>query len=83
MVVGADGLHSAVRRLRFGPEKQFTRDLGMHLAIFSADNFLALDDWQLWLRDGEAGYGIYPVRDNTQLRITFGFAGEPLPAQPP
>ncbi|CAM5561864.1 FAD-dependent monooxygenase (plasmid) [Streptomyces viridifaciens] len=80
LVVGADGLHSAVRRLSFGPEKQFTRHLGMHLAIFSADNFLALDNWQLWLRDGEAGYGIYPVRDNTQLRITFGFAGEPLPA---
>ncbi|MFJ4185388.1 FAD-dependent monooxygenase [Kitasatospora sp. NPDC089509] len=80
LVVGADGLHSAVRRLAFGPEEQFTRHLGMHLAIFSADNFLALDDWQLWLRDGEAGYGIYPVRDNTELRITFGFAGEPLPA---
>ncbi|MEV7189363.1 FAD-dependent monooxygenase [Kitasatospora sp. NPDC093102] len=82
LVVGADGLHSAVRRLGFGPEEQFTRHLGMHLAIFSADNFLALDDWQLWLRDDEAGYGIYPVRDNTELRITFGFAGEPLPAGP-
>ncbi|MFB7669188.1 hypothetical protein ACFC1R_35630, partial [Kitasatospora sp. NPDC056138] len=52
----------------------------MHLAIFSADNFLALEGWQLCLRDGEAGYGIYPVRDNSELRITFGFAAEPLPA---
>ncbi|UKZ02874.1 FAD-dependent monooxygenase (plasmid) [Streptomyces viridifaciens] len=80
LVVGADGLHSAVRRLAFGPEEQFARHLGMHLAIFSADNFLALEDWQLWLRDGEAGYGIYPVRDNSELRITFGFAAEPLSA---
>ncbi|MFJ2862237.1 FAD-dependent monooxygenase [Kitasatospora sp. NPDC087314] len=79
LVVGADGLHSAVRRLAFGPEESFTRHLGMHLAIFSADNFLALEDWQLWLRDGEAGYGVYPVRDNSQLRVTFGFAAEPLP----
>ncbi|MEU9040264.1 MULTISPECIES: FAD-dependent monooxygenase [unclassified Kitasatospora] len=79
LVVGADGLHSAVRRLAFGPEERFARHLGMHLAIFSADNFLGLEDWQLWLRDGEAGYGVYPVRDNTELRITFGFAGEPFP----
>ncbi|GAA2229301.1 MULTISPECIES: FAD-dependent monooxygenase [Kitasatospora] len=80
LVVGADGLHSAVRRLGFGPQEQFARHLGMHLAIFTADNFLALEDWQLWLRDGEAGYGIYPVRDNSELRISFGFAGESLPA---
>ncbi|GHE12772.1 FAD-dependent monooxygenase [Streptomyces alanosinicus] len=80
LVVGADGLHSAVRRLSFGPEERFTRHLGTHLAIFSSDNFLALDDWQLWLRDGEAGYGVYPVRDNSELRISFGFAAGPLPA---
>ncbi|MEU8919942.1 FAD-dependent monooxygenase [Kitasatospora sp. NPDC048545] len=79
LVVGADGLHSAVRRLTFGPEEHFAHHLGMHLAIFSSDNFLGLEDWQLWLRDGEAGYGVYPVRDNTELRITFGFGGEPLP----
>ncbi|MER7772695.1 FAD-dependent monooxygenase [Kitasatospora sp. NPDC096140] len=79
LVVGADGLHSTVRRLAFGPEEQFARHLGMHLAIFSSDNFLGLEDWQVWLRDGEAGYGIYPVRGNTELRISFGFAGEPLP----
>ncbi|MEV5880652.1 FAD-dependent monooxygenase [Streptomyces sp. NPDC052101] len=80
LVVGADGLHSAVRRLGFGPEERFSRHLGMHLAIFGADNFLALEDWQLWLRDGEAGYGIYPVRDNAELRISFGFGAWPLPA---
>ncbi|WP_438489862.1 FAD-dependent monooxygenase [Streptomyces sp. S186] len=77
LVVGADGLHSCVRRLSFGPAERFTRPLGMQLAIFSADNFLGLEDWQVWLRDGEAGYGIYPVRDNTELRISFGFAAEP------
>lgn len=77
LVVGADGLHSAVRRLVFGPSERFTQHLGSCAAIFSADNFLGLAHWQQWLRDGEAGYGIYPVRDNTELRITFGFGGEP------
>uniref|UniRef100_A0AAU2JQB3 FAD-dependent monooxygenase n=1 Tax=Streptomyces sp. NBC_00049 TaxID=2903617 RepID=A0AAU2JQB3_9ACTN len=78
LVVGADGLHSTVRRLVFGPEEQFTHHLGSYLSVFGADNFLALEDWQVWLRDGDAGFGIMPVRDNTELRIAFGFESAPL-----
>ncbi|MCM2576695.1 FAD-dependent monooxygenase [Streptomyces meridianus] len=78
LVIGADGLHSTVRRLRFGPEEPFVRHLGSYLSVFSADNFLALDHWQLWLRDGDAGFGIMPVRDNSELRIAFGFQSGPL-----
>jgi 2-polyprenyl-6-methoxyphenol hydroxylase-like FAD-dependent oxidoreductase len=33
LVVGADGLHSVVRRLVFGPEARFTRHLGCYAAI--------------------------------------------------
>jgi 2-polyprenyl-6-methoxyphenol hydroxylase-like FAD-dependent oxidoreductase len=32
LVIGADGLHSAVRRLVFGPESGFTRHLGLYVA---------------------------------------------------
>ncbi len=32
LVVGADGLHSQVRRLTFGAEQRFTRPLGMYIA---------------------------------------------------
>ncbi|MFD7164526.1 FAD-dependent monooxygenase [Streptomyces violascens] len=78
LVVGADGLHSAVRGLAFGPEADFLHHLGSHLAIFSAENFLGLDNWQLWQRDGDAGYGIYPVRGNSELRVAFGFASGPF-----
>ncbi|MFD9426647.1 MULTISPECIES: FAD-dependent monooxygenase [unclassified Streptomyces] len=78
LVVGADGLHSGVRRLVFGAEEEFVRHLDMHIAIFSVENFLDLDNWQVWHREGPAGYGIYPVRDNTELRVTFGFEGGPL-----
>ncbi|MET8027758.1 FAD-dependent monooxygenase [Streptomyces avermitilis] len=73
LVIGADGLHSTVRRLAFGPEEHFAHHLGSYLSVFSADKFLALDRWQMWLRDGDAGFGIMPVRDNTELRIAFGF----------
>ncbi|GGX80075.1 FAD-dependent monooxygenase [Streptomyces fructofermentans] len=81
LVVGADGLHSTVRRLAFGPESGFTHHLGSYLSVFGADNFLGLDDWQVWLRDGDTGFGIMPVRDNAELRIAFGFESGPLPEE--
>jgi 2-polyprenyl-6-methoxyphenol hydroxylase-like FAD-dependent oxidoreductase len=37
LVVGADGLHSAVRRLAFGPESLFVTHLGMHVASVALD----------------------------------------------
>jgi 2-polyprenyl-6-methoxyphenol hydroxylase-like FAD-dependent oxidoreductase len=36
LVVGADGPHSAVRRLAFGPEQQFVKELGAYNARFTA-----------------------------------------------
>ncbi|MCZ1005738.1 FAD-dependent monooxygenase [Streptomyces lydicus] len=78
LVVGADGLHSKVRQLVFGEKRQFIRHLGPHLAVFSTDNFLQLDNWQVWLQDDTASYCVYPVRDNTEIRAMLGFMSEPL-----
>ena len=33
LVLGADGMHSAVRRLAFGPEQEWIRHLGLYVAI--------------------------------------------------
>ncbi|MEU8820192.1 FAD-dependent monooxygenase [Actinoplanes sp. NPDC048796] len=35
LVVGADGLHSTVRRLAFGPERDFVQHLGLYVATVS------------------------------------------------
>ncbi|MFD2763484.1 FAD-dependent monooxygenase [Micromonospora eburnea] len=35
LVIGADGLHSTVRRLAFGPGSEYLRTLGHHIAIFT------------------------------------------------
>jgi 2-polyprenyl-6-methoxyphenol hydroxylase-like FAD-dependent oxidoreductase len=43
LVVGADGLHSAVRRLAFGEEPRFRRDLGLCVAGFDVPNTFGLD----------------------------------------
>jgi 2-polyprenyl-6-methoxyphenol hydroxylase-like FAD-dependent oxidoreductase len=34
LVIGADGVHSRVRALAFGPERQFARFLGLYVAAF-------------------------------------------------
>ncbi|MFF2778093.1 FAD-dependent monooxygenase [Streptomyces sp. NPDC058052] len=78
LVVGADGLHSTVRRLAFGPEEEYAHHLGSYLSVFGAENFLGLEDWQVWLQDEGVGFGIMPVRDNTELRVAFGFRSDPL-----
>jgi len=77
VVIGADGLHSNVRAMIFGQEREFLHSLGMQIGIFSTDNFLALDHWQIWVQGGSAGYGIYPVRNNKELRVTLGFGSDP------
>lgn len=47
LVAGADGLHSTVRALAFGPESQFIRHLGLYLSVFTVLNQMRLDHWQL------------------------------------
>jgi 2-polyprenyl-6-methoxyphenol hydroxylase-like FAD-dependent oxidoreductase len=37
LVIGADGLHSAVRRLAFGPESDFVRHMGIYVATMRLD----------------------------------------------
>ncbi len=43
LVVGADGLHSGVRQLAFGPESEFVRHLGFYLAGWDLPNTLGVD----------------------------------------
>ncbi|MEU9112029.1 FAD-dependent monooxygenase [Streptomyces sp. NPDC048483] len=48
LVVGADGVHSTVRRLAFGPEGHFARHLGTYVSVFSLPNELGLDREELY-----------------------------------
>ncbi|SOD67823.1 2-polyprenyl-6-methoxyphenol hydroxylase [Streptomyces zhaozhouensis] len=47
LLVGADGVHSAVRRLTFGPEHRYVCDLNSYLALYSMPSHVRLDGWQL------------------------------------
>ncbi|OBF09685.1 FAD-binding domain [Mycobacterium sp. 852002-10029_SCH5224772] len=44
LVIGADGLHSTVRRLVFGPERQFERYLGCKVAACVVDGYRPRDE---------------------------------------
>lgn len=44
LVIGADGLHSTVRRLAFGADERFLNHLGGYLAVFSLPNELGLGE---------------------------------------
>jgi 2-polyprenyl-6-methoxyphenol hydroxylase-like FAD-dependent oxidoreductase len=43
LVIGADGLHSGVRGLIFGPEEQYVAQLGQCFGFFDMENRLRLD----------------------------------------
>jgi len=44
LVIGADGLHSRVRRLVFGPDEQFERYLGIAVAAFDVEGYRPRDE---------------------------------------
>jgi len=47
VVVGADGVHSAVRRLAFGPESDYAQPMGLLYAWFTVPARTDLDGWFL------------------------------------
>ncbi|MDA3628280.1 FAD-dependent monooxygenase [Saccharopolyspora sp. WRP15-2] len=82
LVIGADGLHSTVRRLAFGPESDFTRYLGFHVSIFGTENFLDLDRWTtVHNTPGRLG-GLYRARTDRGAKAILGFASPRLRFDP-
>jgi 2-polyprenyl-6-methoxyphenol hydroxylase-like FAD-dependent oxidoreductase len=55
-LVGADGVHSHVRKLHFDREDAMVFPLGVVLALFSTPNLIDLKDWQIGHRVDEIGY---------------------------
>jgi len=78
VVIGADGLHSTVRRLVFGPEDRFRRFLGGYLAGVTLPNHLGLEGRMVvWNAPGRMA-AIYPVHGTTTARGGFLFHHDEL-----
>jgi 2-polyprenyl-6-methoxyphenol hydroxylase-like FAD-dependent oxidoreductase len=78
LVAGADGLHSRVRGLAFGPESRFLRHLGLYLSVFNVSNDLKLDHWQLIYVTPGKSVTVTSARGNREARAIFFFGSEPL-----
>lgn len=73
IVVGADGVHSNVRRLAFGPEEDFVETLGMGVSIFTVPNRLGLDYSGRLFPAPKTVAGIYSARQNREARAMLYF----------
>jgi 2-polyprenyl-6-methoxyphenol hydroxylase-like FAD-dependent oxidoreductase len=78
LVFGADGLHSTVRALAFGPEAQYLRPLGYYAAVITTENFLHLDHTGEFFNAPGRTIGMYSARNNTEAKALFYFASDPI-----
>ena len=74
LVIGADGLHSNVRRLIFGPQDQFERELGYYVAAFEVQGYRPRDE-NVYIIYGQPGriLGRFALHDDRTLFL-FVFA---------
>jgi 2-polyprenyl-6-methoxyphenol hydroxylase-like FAD-dependent oxidoreductase len=79
LVIGADGLHSNVRRLVFGPEAAFSHWAGAYLAVASVPNHLGLDGSMEGILGVGRMAGMYGAAHLADARAVFLFrTPEPL-----
>ena len=75
IVVGADGLHSTVRRLAFGPERDYVKHLGYYIAGWDVPNDVgALPTAQQYNVPGRMASVAADDRDPTKAGTLFVFA---------
>ncbi len=82
-VIGADGLHSRIRELVFGPENQFEKYLGYKVAAFAADGYRPRDDL-VYIMYTEVGQqvGRFALRgDRTMFMFIFADADAATPRE--
>jgi 2-polyprenyl-6-methoxyphenol hydroxylase-like FAD-dependent oxidoreductase len=82
LVIGADGLHSSVRALAFGPQSRFEKKLGYVVAAFEIGGFRPRDE-NVYLIHGLPGrmVGRFALRhDRTLFLLVFAAQDAQLPA---
>ena len=79
LVIGADGPHSAVRGMAFGPEEEFVKPLGGYNAWFSAPDHVGLDGWYLmYLAPGGLNASMRPTHDPAMAKAGLAFQSTPI-----
>lgn len=83
LVLGADGLHSRIRNLAFGPDRDFEYPLGCHVASFEVAGYRPRND-DLYVAHSAPGRYIarFPARDDKTLFFLL-LRDAYLPGTPP
>ncbi|MGW6331272.1 FAD-dependent monooxygenase [Nocardia rhamnosiphila] len=84
LLVGADGVHSNVRQLVFGPTQRYLRDLGSYISLFTTTTERDHDGWRL-MYTVPAGHGrpgrtaaLYPKPEPGTALAGFFLRSAPL-----
>lgn len=78
LVIGADGLHSNVRRIAFGEESKFCKHLGLYIGVFTTPNYMDLGMNGLFYSTPGKRVGLFGASQGTEARASFYFASELL-----
>jgi 2-polyprenyl-6-methoxyphenol hydroxylase-like FAD-dependent oxidoreductase len=78
LVVGADGVHSGVRTLAWGPEERFSTFLGYYQAGFTTPNAFDLDHSGLLYNEPGLGVMVASGRDRATAGVGLVFAAPRL-----
>jgi 2-polyprenyl-6-methoxyphenol hydroxylase-like FAD-dependent oxidoreductase len=78
LVIGADGLHSTVRRLAFGPESRYIRHKGGYGVFANASAALGEDRWVTMYNLPGKMAGIWRSGNHAQAKAYFVFRSPPL-----
>ncbi|SDQ67405.1 FAD-dependent monooxygenase [Thermostaphylospora chromogena] len=76
LVIGADGLHSNVRRLVFGEERRFSAFIGAYLAVATVPNHLDLSDHVMMAVAPGRMAACYSARSMDDARALFLFRSD-------
>ncbi len=71
LVIGADGLHSAVRRLAFGPESDFVQHMGAYVATMPLDGLIEPGRDVIMYNTPGRAVAIHPSRGDTLAFFAF------------
>jgi len=82
LVIGADGLHSGVRKIAFGSQDDFERPLGYAVAAFEAAGYRPRDEnvYVIYSQPGRMLGRVALRDDRTLFLFVFAIDGDCLPA---
>ncbi|WP_260478183.1 FAD-dependent monooxygenase [Nonomuraea sp. WAC 01424] len=78
LVVGADGMRSNVRRIAFGEDAGFVRDLGYYISICTVPNTLGLDREEAVHASPGRTANVYSTGRDGDAKALFMWASQPL-----